>query len=65
MLKEGDVVKVKVLAVNEQEKRLSLSIRELLEEDVEEDYHEYTTSTETTTGFQIGEVIGDQLKKLK
>ncbi len=65
VLKEGDVVKVKVLAVNEQEKRLSLSIRELLEEDVEEDYHEYTTSTETTTGFQIGEVIGDQLKKLK
>ncbi|KIQ93637.1 hypothetical protein LH47_02262 [Anoxybacillus thermarum] len=65
VLKEGDVVKVKVLAVNEQEKRLSLSIRELLEEDVEEDYREYTTSTETTTGFQIGEVIGDQLKKLK
>lgn len=65
VLKEGDVVKVKVLAVNEQEKRLSLSIRELLEDDVQEDYREYTTSTETTTGFQIGEVIGEQLKKLK
>ncbi|MCQ5364539.1 30S ribosomal protein S1 [Anoxybacillus salavatliensis] len=65
VLKEGDIVKVKVLAVSEQEKRLSLSIRELLEEDVEEDYREYTTSTETTTGFQIGEVIGEQLKKLK
>ncbi|WP_339173802.1 30S ribosomal protein S1 [Anoxybacillus sp. FSL W8-1294] len=64
VLKEGDVVKVKVLAVNEQEKRLSLSIRELLEDDVQEDYREYTTSTETT-GFQIGEVIGEQLKKLK
>lgn len=65
VLKEGDVVKVKVLAVNEQEKRLSLSIRELLEDDVQEDYREYTTATETTTGFQIGEVIGEQLKKLK
>ncbi len=65
VLKEGDVVKVKVLAVSEQEKRLSLSIRELLEDDVQEDYREYTTSTETTTGFQIGEVIGEQLKKLK
>ncbi|EMT47363.1 30S ribosomal protein S1 [Anoxybacillus flavithermus] len=65
VLKEGDVVKVKVLAVNEKEKRLSLSIRELLEDDVQEDYREYTTSTETTTGFQIGEVIGEQLKKLK
>ncbi|MGG6431423.1 30S ribosomal protein S1 [Anoxybacillus sp. D401a] len=65
VLKEGDVVKVKVLAVSEQEKRLSLSIRELFEENVEEDYREYTTSTETTTGFQIGEVIGEQLKKLK
>jgi len=64
VLKEGDVVKVKVLAVNEQEKRLSLSIRELLEDDVQEDYREYTTLTETT-GFQIGEVIGEQLKKLK
>ncbi|SFA41071.1 small subunit ribosomal protein S1 [Anoxybacillus pushchinoensis] len=65
VLKEGDVVKVKVLAVSEKEKRLSLSIRELLEDDVQEDYREYTTSTETTTGFQIGEVIGEQLKKLK
>ncbi|WP_461200674.1 30S ribosomal protein S1 [Anoxybacillus sp. TBDG-1] len=65
VLKEGDVVKVKVLAVSEQEKRLSLSIRDLHEDDVQEDYREYTTSTETTTGFQIGEVIGEQLKKLK
>jgi small subunit ribosomal protein S1 len=65
VLKEGERVKVKVLAVSEQEQRLSLSIRELLEETaVEEDYSEYTNAAEST-GFQIGEVIGEQLKKLK
>ncbi|GMB07855.1 small subunit ribosomal protein S1 [Thermolongibacillus altinsuensis] len=65
VLKEGEQVKVKVLSVNEQERRLSLSIRELLEETAaEEDYREYTNTVEST-GFQLGEVIGEQLKKLK
>jgi small subunit ribosomal protein S1 len=66
VLKEGDEVKAKVLEVNEADRRISLSIRELLEEtDTEEDYSQYTKSLNESSGFQLGEVIGEQLKKLK
>jgi small subunit ribosomal protein S1 len=66
VLKEGDIVKAKVLDVNESERRISLSIRELSEETaVEEDYSKYTQFLNEPTGFQIGEVLGEQLKKLK
>jgi small subunit ribosomal protein S1 len=66
VLKEGDVVRAKVLDVNESERRISLSIRELSEETaVEEDYSKYTQFSNEPTGFQIGEVLGEQLKKLK
>ncbi len=63
VLKEGQEVQVKVLDVNEADQRLSLSIKELLEKDVEEnlDYQ----LPEESKGFQLGEVIGDQLKNLK
>ncbi|WP_027408600.1 30S ribosomal protein S1 [Anoxybacillus tepidamans] len=65
VLKEGDEVQVKVLDVNEAEHRISLSMRELMEETApEEDYSQYTKHAEST-GFQLGEVIGEQLKKLK
>ncbi|MFS0822934.1 30S ribosomal protein S1 [Bacillus sp. 1P02SD] len=63
VLKEGQAVQVKVLELNESEKRISLSMKEL-EENVEEDYSKYQQQEETT-GFQLGEVIGDQLNKLK
>ncbi len=62
VLKEGDVVKAKVLDVNIPEKRISLSIREL--EDDHESIGDYTTMTEPSSGFSLGDVIGDQLKKL-
>ncbi|WP_044748034.1 30S ribosomal protein S1 [Bacillus alveayuensis] len=66
VLKEGDVVKVKVLDVNEAERRISLSMKELAEEVAgEEDYNKYTQMANEPAGFQIGEVIGEQLKKLK
>ncbi|MBB5323427.1 small subunit ribosomal protein S1 [Anoxybacillus tepidamans] len=65
VLKEGDEVKAKVLEVNEADRRISLSMRELMgETSVEEDYSQYTKPAEST-GFQLGEVIGEQLKKLK
>jgi len=67
VLKEGDEVKAKVLDVNESEHRISLSIRALLEEETAapaEDYSQYTKTAEAR-GFQLGEVIGEQLKKLK
>ncbi|MEK5442037.1 MULTISPECIES: 30S ribosomal protein S1 [unclassified Fredinandcohnia] len=63
VLKEGQEVKVKILELNQSEKRISLSMKEL-EENVEEDYSKYQQQEETT-GFQLGEVIGDQLNKLK
>ncbi|AMM93702.1 30S ribosomal protein S1 [Peribacillus simplex] len=64
ILKEGQSVEVKVLDVNETDQRLSLSIKEL-----EEPQSKYNTSDyelpEESKGFQLGEMIGDQLKKLK
>jgi small subunit ribosomal protein S1 len=63
VLKEGQQVKVKVLEVNESDQRISLSIKEL-EENEEEDYHKYILPEESK-GFQLGEVIGDKLKNLK
>jgi small subunit ribosomal protein S1 len=62
VLKEGQEVEVKVLDANESEQRLSLSIKELLEKEYEEntDYE----LPEESKGFQLGEVIGDKLKNL-
>ena len=63
VLSEGDTIKVKVLDVNEDEHRLSLSIKELVEDPTNEiDNYEMP---EETKGFQLGEMIGEQLKNLK
>lgn len=63
VLKEGQHIKVKVLDVNEQEQRLSLSIKDLVEKEEAEviDYE----LPEESKGFQLSEMIGDQLNKLK
>ncbi|WP_059170972.1 30S ribosomal protein S1 [Bacillus sp. FJAT-27445] len=63
VLKEGQEVQVKVLEVNGKEQRLSLSIKDLLERDAEEnmDYE----LPEESKGFQLGELLGDKLKNLK
>ena len=60
MLEVGQKVNVKVLSVNEKEKRISLSIKEA--ETSEEEPYELP---QESSGFQLGEVIGDQLKKFK
>ncbi|WP_216829268.1 30S ribosomal protein S1 [Alkalihalobacterium elongatum] len=66
VLTEGDKVEAKVLDINLAEKRISLSIRALQEEDtVEEVPEQYTKNEEETTGFSLGDMIGDQLKKYK
>jgi small subunit ribosomal protein S1 len=62
VLKENETVKVKVLDVNEEEQRLSLSLKELAEK--EEEVSDYELPEESK-GFQLGEMIGDQLKNLK
>ncbi|WP_417899994.1 30S ribosomal protein S1 [Bacillus haimaensis] len=64
VLSEGEKVQVKVLDINVNEQRISLSIRELEEPEQEEDYSQYSHSDESG-GFQLGDLIGDKLKKLK
>ncbi|AYV66877.1 MULTISPECIES: 30S ribosomal protein S1 [Niallia] len=63
VLKEGQEVQVKVLDVNEEEQRLSLSIKELTEKEIDEE--EVYELPEESKGFQLGDMIGEQLKKLK
>lgn len=59
VLEEGQAVHVKVLDVNEGDQRLSLSIKELEEqEDNNQDYE----LPEETSGFQLSDMIGDKLK---
>ncbi|QCR32154.1 30S ribosomal protein S1 [Lysinibacillus sp. SGAir0095] len=60
-LKEGDEVQVKVLDVNANEKRLSLSIKELQNNPEKEEEFDYELPEETT-GFSLSDVIGDKLK---
>lgn len=64
VLKEGQHVTVKVLDVNQKDQRISLSIRDLEDDSNEEDYNNFKLQEESS-GFQLGEMIGDQLKKLK
>ncbi|OIJ14829.1 30S ribosomal protein S1 [Anaerobacillus alkalilacustris] len=66
VLNEGETVKVKVLDINIAEKRISLSIREILEaeEKAEIPTKDYQRDEETS-GFSLGDVIGEQLKKYK
>ncbi|MBP2240696.1 small subunit ribosomal protein S1 [Cytobacillus eiseniae] len=63
VLKEGQEIEVKILEVNEKDQRLSLSIKELQEK--EDQYITDYELPEESTGFQLGEMIGDQLKNLK
>ena len=65
VLEMGQEVKVKVLEVHVAEKRISLSIKEALEENnVIEDYSKYEPNADSAT-FQLSDIIGEQLKKLK
>ncbi|CAI8698776.1 MULTISPECIES: 30S ribosomal protein S1 [Bacillus] len=65
VLEMGQEVKVKVLEVHAAEKRISLSIKEAVEENNEtEDYSQYEPTSESAT-FQFSDIIGEQLKKLK
>ncbi|MBU9714254.1 30S ribosomal protein S1 [Evansella tamaricis] len=68
VLKEGESVSVKVLDVNLSEKRISLSIRAIEEEEqqkYENEVKKEYQKEEDHGGFSLGDVIGDQLKKYK
>lgn len=66
VLEVGQTVTVKVLEVNAKEKRISLSMKDATEEsnDYEEDFSKYQSTSESAS-FQLGDIIGEQLKKLK
>ncbi|MGM0897446.1 MAG: 30S ribosomal protein S1 [Bacillota bacterium] len=64
VLQEGQEVQVKVLEVNKEDKRLSLSIKELQEKEAEQDFSQYDMPEEAS-GFSISDVIGDKLKGFK
>lgn len=64
VLSEGEEVQVKVLDVNKEDKRLSLSIKELQEKEGAHDYSDYEMPEESS-GFSISDVIGDKLKGFK
>ncbi|EEK79789.1 30S ribosomal protein S1 [Bacillus cereus] len=65
VLEMGQEVTVKVLEVHVAEKRISLSIKEALDENnVTEDYSQYEPNADSAT-FQLSDIIGEQLKKLK
>lgn len=64
VLSEGEEVQVKVLDVNKEDKRLSLSIKELQEKENDQDYSDYEMPEESS-GFSISDVIGDKLKGFK
>lgn len=63
VLQEGQTVTVKVLEVNEVDQRLSLSIKDLQEQD--SSHYEGYELPEESKGFQLGEILGDAFKKLK
>ncbi|WP_163969872.1 30S ribosomal protein S1 [Oceanobacillus halotolerans] len=64
VLEVGQKVNVKVLDINTEEERMSLSIKELEQEQEAEDYKQYEKDEEQT-GFQLGDFIGDKLNKYK
>jgi small subunit ribosomal protein S1 len=64
VLKEGQEVQVKVLDVNKQDKRLSLSIKDLVEKEDGYSGTDYEMPEEAK-GFSISDVIGDKLKNFK
>ncbi|SFP40900.1 30S ribosomal protein S1 [Salibacterium halotolerans] len=67
VLEEGQAVNVKVLDINPAEQRISLSIRELEREDTpnQKVQEEYEAPEEDHSGFSLGDMIGDKLKKYK
>ncbi|GAB3791802.1 30S ribosomal protein S1 [Virgibacillus kimchii] len=64
VLEVGQTIQVKVLDVDEQAQRISLSIKELEVEQEKDDFKQYEKD-EDQSGFQFGDFIGDKLNKYK
>ena len=64
VLSVGDEVTAKVLSVDEQDKRISLSMKEIEADQDKEDIEQYEKD-EDASSFQIGDILGDKLDKYK
>lgn len=64
VLTVGEKVVSKVLSVNEEEERISLSIKEIELDNEKGDIEQYEREEESSS-FQLGDMIGDQLDKFK
>lgn len=64
VLEVGQNIQVKVLDVNEEEQRISLSMKALEQEKEAKEFKKYERNEEQS-GFQLSDVIGDQLDKYK
>ncbi|UFU01379.1 30S ribosomal protein S1 [Radiobacillus kanasensis] len=64
VLEVGQSVQVKVLDVSATDQRISLSIKEIEEDQQQEDIKQYEKE-EDHSGFQLGDMIGDKLDKYK
>ncbi|WP_034550002.1 30S ribosomal protein S1 [Carnobacterium funditum] len=66
VLSEGQEIKVKVLDLNTEDQRLSLSIKALEDKPKQEAKHEEEKYDipETDSGFTIGDILGDQLSDI-
>ncbi|SFK00933.1 small subunit ribosomal protein S1 [Halobacillus dabanensis] len=64
VLEEGQTVQVKVLDVDEDAKRLSLSMKELEREEARADIQQYEKEDDNS-GFSLSDMIGDKLDKYK
>src|SRR5690625_692378 len=64
VLSVDDEVRAKVLSVDEHEKRISLSMKEVELEQDQEDIEQYEKD-EDASSFQIGDILGDNLSDYK
>lgn len=65
VLTEGDTIQAKVLDVNPEDKRISLSIRDLEDSSMVMESEWDDQDEEDDSGFSLGDMIGDKLKKYK
>lgn len=64
VLEVGQTVKVKVLDINEADKRVSLSIKEIEADQNKKEMKSYVKE-EDSSGFSLGDMIGNKLDKYK
>lgn len=64
VLSAGEEVTAKVLSVDEEQERISLSMKELEQEKEQGDIEQYEKD-EDDSSFQLGDIIGDKLDKYK